>query len=204
MVAAALHSVFVQQDEAALEQQWDQVITMLTETCPVAAALMEQAREDVLAFRAFPTEHWRKIWSTNPLEHHNKEIGRHSRVVGIFPKHAAITRLVGALLLDQQEEWQLDGRCLFSGLSMAKLDKTGDQLQDQPTAALAAAACELISDQFTGLEFYIPPRDATIRSKSCPQETVDLESVLLHQCLKWGLGGIPELAAIRRAAEMDL
>ena len=140
MVAAALRSVFVQQDEPAVEQQWDQVITMLTENFPAAAALMEQAREDVLAFRVFPTEHWRKIWSTNPLERLNKEIKRRTRVVGIFPNDAAIIRLVGALLLEQQEEWQLDGRRVFSELSMAKLDKSGDQLQDQPTAALAAAA----------------------------------------------------------------
>ena len=74
MVAAALRSVFVQQDEHAVVLQWDQVIAMLSEKFPAAAALMEQAREDVLAFRAFPPEHWRKIWSTNPLERLNKEI----------------------------------------------------------------------------------------------------------------------------------
>ncbi len=101
---------------------------------------MEQAREDVLAFRAFPPEHWRKIWSTNPLERLNKEIKRRTRVVGIFPNDAAIIRLVGALLLEQQEEWQLDGRRVFSELSMAKLDNTSNQTQDQPTAAITAAA----------------------------------------------------------------
>jgi len=107
MVAAALRSVFVQQNEPAVEQQWDQVITMLTEKFPAAATLMAEAREDVLAFRSFPAEHWRKIWSTNPLERLNKEIKRRTRVVGIFPNAAAIIRLVGALLLEQQEEWQL-------------------------------------------------------------------------------------------------
>ena len=138
MVAAALRSVFVQSE--AVEQQWDQVIAMLIEKFPAAAALMEQAREDVLAFRSFPPEHWRKIWSTNPLERLNKEIKRRTRVVGIFPNDAAIIRLVGALLLEQQEEWQLDGRRVFSELSMAKLDKTSESVQDQSTAALAAAA----------------------------------------------------------------
>ena len=122
---------------------------MLTEKFPAAAALMEQAKEDVLAFRAFPPEHWRKIWSTNPLERlnvapigalGNAVIKRRTRVVGIFPNDAAIIRLVGVLLLEQQEEWQLDGRRVFSELSMAKLDNSSDQLQDQPTAALAAAA----------------------------------------------------------------
>ena len=140
MVAAALRSVFVQQDEQAVVQQWEQVIAMLREKFPAAAALMEQAQEDVLAFRPFPPEHWRKIWSTNPLERLNKEIKRRTRVVGIFPNDAAITRLVGALLLEQQEEWQLDGRRVFSELSMAKLDNTRETIQDQTTAALAAAA----------------------------------------------------------------
>jgi transposase-like protein len=140
MVAAALRSVFAQPEAQAVEQHWDQVTTMLREKFPAAAALMEQSKEDVLAFRPFPPEHWRKIWSTNPLERLNKEIKRRTRVVGIFPNDASIIRLVGALLLEQQEEWHLDGRRVFSELSMAKLDNSSDQLQDQPTAALAAAA----------------------------------------------------------------
>ena len=140
MVAAALRSVFVQQEATAVEQQWHQVISMLTEKFPAAAALMAQAKEDVLAFRSSPTEHWRKIWSTNPLERLNKEIKRRTRVVGIFPNDAAIIRLVGALLLEQQEEWQLEGRRVFSEQSMAKLDNNDDPGQDQLTASLAAAA----------------------------------------------------------------
>jgi transposase-like protein len=121
MVAAALRSVFVQPEAQAVEQQWEQVITMLSEKFHAAAALMEQAREDVLAFRTFPTEHWRKIWSTNPLERLNKEIKRRTRVVGIFPNDAAITRLVGAVLLEQDEHWQLEGRRMFSAESMAAI-----------------------------------------------------------------------------------
>jgi len=68
---------------------------------------------------------------------------------------------VGALLLEQQEEWQLDGRRVFSELSMTKLDKSSEQVQDQPTAALAAAPWSLISDQVTGVGVYTTPRDAT-------------------------------------------
>ena len=94
----------------------------------------------MLALRAFPPEHWRKSWSANPLERLNKAIKRRTRVVGIFPTDAAIIRLVGALLLEQQEEWQLDGRRVFSELSMAKLDNSSNQTQDQPTAAITAAA----------------------------------------------------------------
>ena len=101
---------------------------------------MRRAEEDVLAYKSFPKDHWPKIHSTNPLERLNKEIKRRTRVVGIFPNDAAIIRLVGALLLEQQEEWQLDGRRVFSELSMAKLDNTSDPAQDQTTAALAAAA----------------------------------------------------------------
>jgi putative transposase len=101
---------------------------------------MEQAKGNVLALRAFPPEHWRKIWSTNPLESLNKEIKRCTRVVGIFPNDATIIRLMGALLLEQQEEWQLNGRRVFSELAMAKLDNSSNQLQDQPNPAHTAAA----------------------------------------------------------------
>lgn len=129
MVAAVLRSVFVQQEAAAVEMQWEQVIGMLTEKFPAAAELMAEAREDVLAFRSFPPEHWRKIWSTNPLERLNKEIKRRTRVVGIFPNDAAIIRLVGAMLLEQQEEWQLERRSFFSEATMAKIPETEEPLE---------------------------------------------------------------------------
>ena len=101
---------------------------------------MAQARDDVLAFRSSPPEHWRKIWSTNPLERLNKEIKRRNRVVGIFPNAAAIIHLVGGLLLKQQVVWQLQVRREFSELSIAKLENSDDPGQDQLTGALAAAA----------------------------------------------------------------
>lgn len=136
MVAAALRSVFVQQVGA----QWEQVVGMLSEKFPSAAALMAKAREDVLAFLGFPAEHWRKISSTSPLERLNLEIKRRARVFGIFPNDAAIIRLVGALLLVEQEEWQLNGRRVFSEQSMAKLENTTDPGQDHNRAALEAVA----------------------------------------------------------------
>ena len=97
---------------------------MFYEKFPAAAALMAHAKDDVLALRSSSPEHWRKIWCTNPLERLNVApvgafgsavIKRRTRVVGIFPDDAAIIRLVGTLLLLQQEEWQSDGRRVFSG-----------------------------------------------------------------------------------------
>ncbi|MCX5932466.1 MAG: transposase [Cyanobacteria bacterium] len=71
---------------------------------------MAQAKEDVLAFRHFPQQHWKKVWSTTLLERVNEEVKRRTRVVGIFPNDVATTRLVGAVQLDQDEHWQLEGR----------------------------------------------------------------------------------------------
>ena len=87
---------------------------------------MEKAKAEVLAFTGFPKAHWRKIWSTNPLERVNKEIKRRSRVVGIFPNSAAAIRLVGAILLDMHDEWIAGDRRYLSEGSMAKLNDLGD------------------------------------------------------------------------------
>ena len=94
-------------------------------------------REEVLAFRHFPQQHWRKLWSTNLLERVNEEIKRRTRVVGIFPNDAAITRLVGAVLLEQDEHWQLEGRRMFSLDSMAAIPPAAEEL---PAAEPSAAA----------------------------------------------------------------
>ena len=107
-MTAALRSVFAQQSKEAVLRQWDQVSAMLAAKFPRAAELMAKAREDVLAFRHFPSQHWKKVWSTNLLERVNEEIKRRTRGVGIFPNDAAITRLVGAVLLEQDEHWQLE------------------------------------------------------------------------------------------------
>jgi transposase-like protein len=96
---------------------------MLRKQFPTAVPVMEAALDDVLAFLPFPQEHWRKVWSTNPLERLNKEIKRRTIVGGIFPNDAAITRLVGSQLLEQQEEWQLERRRFFSETTMAKISE---------------------------------------------------------------------------------
>ena len=96
---------------------------------------MDDAKAEVLAFTAFPRSHWAKIWSTNPLERVNKEIKRRARVVGIFPNEAAVIRLVGAVLADMHDEWQVSDRRYLSEGSMAKLKPTSDT---GPVAAIQA------------------------------------------------------------------
>jgi putative transposase len=126
MVAAAFRSIFALTDPAEIETRWDEVTDLLdSHGFTKAAASMRQARCDVLAFRAFPQAHWRKIWSNNPLERLNKEIKRRSNVVGIFPNDPAVIRLIGAVLADQHDEWAIARRYL-SEASMDLLDQTRD------------------------------------------------------------------------------
>ncbi|MCG7323812.1 transposase, partial [Arsenicicoccus bolidensis] len=126
MVAAVFRTIFAQPDLASMAKQWDKVRDDLASRYPKTGPLMDGAKAEVLAFAAFPREHWRKIWSTNPLERLNKEIKRRSRVVGIFPNEAAVIRLIGAVLADTHDEWQVDDRRYLCEGSMAKLYPTRD------------------------------------------------------------------------------
>ncbi|WP_392467799.1 IS256 family transposase [Arsenicicoccus cauae] len=126
MVAAVFRTIFAQPDLASMAKQWDTVRDDLASRYPKTGPLMDGAKAEVLAFAAFPREHWRKIWSTNPLERLNKEIKRRSRVVGIFPNEAAVIRLIGTVLADTHDEWQVDDRRYLSEGSMAKLYPTRD------------------------------------------------------------------------------
>ena len=126
MVAAVFRTIFAQPDLASMAKQWDKVRDDLASRYPKTGPLMDGAKAEVLAFAAFPREHWRKIWSTNPLERLNKEIKRRSRVVGIFPNEAAVIRLIGAVLADTHDEWQVDDRRYLSEGSMSKLYPTRD------------------------------------------------------------------------------
>jgi transposase-like protein len=105
MAAAAIRTAFVQEDHETAVAQWRQVADSLRSRFENLAKLMDQAEQDVLAFMTFPKDHRTKIHSTNPLERLNKEVKRRTNVVGIFPNEAAIIRLVGAILAEQNDEW---------------------------------------------------------------------------------------------------
>jgi putative transposase len=126
MVAAAIRTIFAQPTGAEVTEQLDKVIAMLAPKFPPVATMLADAREDLTAFTAFPVAHWRKLWSTNPLERLNKEVKRRTNVVGIFPDDAAVLRLAGAVLIEAHDEWQVAERRYLSEGSMAKLTQTKD------------------------------------------------------------------------------
>jgi putative transposase len=126
MVAAAIRTIFAQPTSQEVADQLDKVAAMLAPKFPAVAAMLTDAREDLTAFTAFPVAHWRKLWSTNPLERLNKEVKRRTNVVGIFPDDAAVLRLAGAVLLEAHDEWQVAERRYLSEGSMAKLTQTKD------------------------------------------------------------------------------
>jgi transposase-like protein len=110
VVAAALRQAFLQADQASARQVWRQVADQLRPRWPRLAALMDESEHDVLAYMGFPAQHRAKLHSTNPLERLNKEVKRRADVVGIFPGEASIVRLIGAVLLEANDEWQLQHR----------------------------------------------------------------------------------------------
>lgn len=126
MVASVIRTIFAQPDKRHVRSQFDEVVTMLTRSHPGVADMLETAKEDLLAFAAFPRTHWRQIWSTNPLERVNKEIKRRTDVVGTFPNPAALLRLAGHVLIEQHDEWDGAERRYFSEQSMKLLDRIDD------------------------------------------------------------------------------
>jgi len=110
VVLALINTVFAQGSAEAAQDQWAIVTDQLRKKFPKLAAMLDDARDDVLAFMHFPKPHRTQLASTNPLERVNAEIKRRTDVVGIFPNEAAIVRLVGALMLEQNDEWQLQRR----------------------------------------------------------------------------------------------
>src|SRR5438874_880638 len=137
-VAAIVRSVFSQPDHASAMGQLHDVARMLESKFPQAAELLEDASEDVLAHLHFPLEHRRRLHSTNPLERLHKEIKRRTRVVGIFPTRDSLMRMVGTLLAEQDDEWQVSDRRYFSLGSMTKVDAL--EGGDDPKELLAQIA----------------------------------------------------------------
>ena len=121
-VTAAVKTIFAHTDPAEVADQWDRVADTLAGSFPKVAAMMAEAKTDVLAFTAFPQSHWQKIWSNNPIERLNKEIKRRADVVEIFPNPAAFLRLATAVVIEAHDEWQVTRRYL-SDISMAELRK---------------------------------------------------------------------------------
>ncbi len=108
--SAAIGTVFVQESAEAESTQWRSMANQFREKLPALSAMMDDAEHDVQAFMGFPRAHWSQIYSTNPLERLNAEIKRRTNLVGTFPNDASITRLVGAMMLEQNDEWGLNRR----------------------------------------------------------------------------------------------
>jgi putative transposase len=136
MVGATIRTVFAQPDaKRSAREQWRRVSDGFRQRFLRLSELMDEAEEDVLSYAAFPQEHWQKIWSNNPLERVNKEVKRRTNVVGIFPNEAAVIRLVGSILCEQHDEWQVEWQVCkryFSTGSLAKLDRREEQIAEQP------------------------------------------------------------------------
>jgi putative transposase len=129
-VVAMLKTIFAQENAETAREQWASVADALRERCPKLVELMDRSREEVLVYMSFPREHWAQIASTNPLERLNGEIKRRADVVGIFPNDRAVIRLVGALMLEQNDEWAVSRRYM----SLESLSA----LSDDPVHRLSA------------------------------------------------------------------
>jgi putative transposase len=139
MVATLVRSIFEQPDATQVWEQHARVVDQLGERFPAAAELLIDAGPDLLAFTAFPKEHWKQIWSNNPQERLNKELRRRTDVVGIFPNRAAAIRLIGAVLSEQHDEWAV-ARRYMSPESLLKAQGNSLEPADNPPAALTPAA----------------------------------------------------------------
>ena len=138
MVAAAIRTIFAQPDAEHVREQLEVIATMLGRQFPRVEAMLREAADDITAFADFPVAHWKKIWSTNPLERVNKEIKRRTDVVGVFPNPQALLRLAGCVLIEVHDEWQIAERRYLSEGSMALIDASSNQ-QEVVTPELVAS-----------------------------------------------------------------
>lgn len=124
MAGAAIRTIFAQPDAHHVHEQLDVIAGMLGRQFPKLETMLRDSVEELLAFTSFPISHWKKVWSTNPLERLNKEIKRRTDVVGVFPNPEALLRLAGAVLVEAHDEWQVSDRRYLSEGSMALLTAT--------------------------------------------------------------------------------
>jgi transposase-like protein len=129
MIATAIRQIFNAPDDQEARQRLSDVCERLQGPAPKVARLLEDAEAELLAFYAFPKDHWPKLRSTNPLERFNREVGRRTDVVGIFPNDAALIRLAGMVLIEQNDEWMVARRYL----SEHSLKQVLDAAQDGPS-----------------------------------------------------------------------
>ena len=139
MVAATIRTIFAQPGPAAVREQLEVIAGMLGRQFPKVEAMLHDAADDITAFAGFPLSHWKKIWSTNPLERLNKEIKRRTDVVGVFPNPDALLRLAGAVLVEAHDEWQVGERRYLSEGSMALLATPAPDPKEVATPALLTA-----------------------------------------------------------------
>jgi putative transposase len=138
LISAALREIFDATDAAQARGRFGAVLERFRGTVPKVAELLEEAEEDLLAFYCFPAPHWPKLRSTNPLERVNREIGRRSDVVGIFPNDASAIRLAGALLIEQCDEWLVARRYLSAESIALVLEDQGDENREEVPSLEAA------------------------------------------------------------------
>jgi transposase-like protein len=139
-VATLVRSIFAQPDAEAVSAQFARVVSQLADRFPAAAEMLADAGPDILAFTAFPQTQWKQIWSNNPQERLNKEIRRRTDVVGIFPNRAAAIRLVGMVLAEQHDEWQVVRRYMSAeSLAKARLEVIEGEAVEEVKGELVAA-----------------------------------------------------------------
>ena len=142
-VSTLVRTIFEQPDAESVRAQHAQVVQALEVKLPAAAARLDEARDDILAFTAFPREIWRQVWSNNPQERLNKEVRRRTNVVGIFPGRDAIIRLVGAVLAEQNDEWTESRRYMGPEI-LAACRKAAEAGKDENVTGEAGLTIEAI------------------------------------------------------------
>ncbi len=138
LVAAAIRTIFAQQNREAAKQQLAELVQAMRSRWPKAAEVLGRAEDDILAYMAFPQKHWTRIYSTNPLERLNKEVKRRTNVVGVFPDQPSVLRLVGSILIEIDDEWQAADRRYFSLETMRELTHPEVLLEDLGPLRLAS------------------------------------------------------------------